>query len=60
VDCFYCDTEMERVPYPRGEKHICPECGNQVMDSDAMDYYREQREQVHSLMEQINKASEEH
>ena len=59
--CAFCDNkDCEQIPYPKGLRWQCQLCGQQYLDSDAMDYKYEQSKQVAQLLEQIEKQSKEH
>lgn len=56
IKCLECDSECESIPYPHGERYICPSCGLEYCDADAMDYKRHQRREMDKLIETLNKS----
>lgn len=52
--CVWCNSDCERIPYPKGNRFICGKCGEDYMDSEAMTYYLNQRKQTRELIAKLN------
>ena len=53
---MFANPECEAIPYPRGRRYLCGDCGAEHFDIEAATYREEQRKQMRKLTETLNKS----